>query len=90
MDWEDFHELETQVTVECDVCGVAFSGPGLELSVKRVGRLNVCNRCMGWYRLGDGLGKESSQRVKRSRSSRSCASVDTCHTRAVGKGRCVA
>jgi hypothetical protein len=37
---------ETVVWVECDVCGRAFGGPGLNKAVVAVGHVNECNDCL--------------------------------------------
>ncbi|MGA2604034.1 MAG: hypothetical protein ABSG14_07385 [Verrucomicrobiia bacterium] len=35
----------TEVWVECDFCGRAVGGPGLDLYLKHVGPFNVCLWC---------------------------------------------
>jgi hypothetical protein len=36
---------ETEVWVECDVCGCAFGGPGVNKAIVAVGHVNVCADC---------------------------------------------
>jgi hypothetical protein len=38
---------ETAVWVECDVCGRAYGGPGVNKAVVAVGHVNVCVDCLG-------------------------------------------
>jgi len=37
---------ETAVWVECDVCGRAFGGPGMDKAIVAVGHANVCVDCL--------------------------------------------
>ena len=37
---------ETVLWVECDVCGRAYGGPGVNKAIVAVGRVNVCAECL--------------------------------------------
>jgi hypothetical protein len=36
---------ETAVWIECDLCGCAYGGPGMNKTVVAVGQANVCVDC---------------------------------------------
>ena len=57
---------ETAVWVECDVCGRALGGPGLNKAIVAVGRVNVCVGCLRqsrgrWGTSAEGVGCRDSQ-----------------------------
>ena len=37
---------ETALWVECDVCGRAYGGPGVNKAVVAAGQVNVCVNCL--------------------------------------------
>jgi len=52
---------ETEVWVECDLCGRAFGGPDLNKAIVRVGHVNVCVDCLRkggkrWGTFAEGVG----------------------------------
>ena len=52
---------ETEVWVECDLCGHAFGGPGLDKAIVVVGHVNVCVDCLPksrskWGTSAEGVG----------------------------------
>jgi ribosomal protein S27E len=37
---------ETQVWVECDLCGTAYGGPRFNKAIVAVGKVNTCSECL--------------------------------------------
>ena len=48
---------ETEVWVECDLCGRAHGGPGMNRAMVAVGQVNVCVDCLSkWGTSAEGVG----------------------------------
>ncbi len=48
---------ETVLWVECDLCGRAFCGPGMNTAIVAVGHVNVCVDCLPkWGTSAEGVG----------------------------------
>jgi hypothetical protein len=60
---------ETEVWVECDLCGRAFGGPSLDKVIVAVGHVNVCVDCLRqirskWGAFAEGVGCRGPRRSK--------------------------